>query len=201
MGNCFSVQCSFDNILIRGWDSTVGQANYVCKVKEILPTLSGALDELKARRNDVQRKVDLDEQRRLRRLDEVQLWLSKADTMITEAEQLVADGPQEINSLCLYGCVSKNCLSTYKFGRKVDQRLQDIKDHMSKGVFNKVAEPHPAASMILRPEERTVALESTVDKVWSYIVDKGVGIIGIYGTGGITMSERFKMRLVKTLVF
>ncbi|KAK8546842.1 hypothetical protein V6N13_093883 [Hibiscus sabdariffa] len=181
MGNCFSVQCSFDNILIRGWDSTVGQANYVCKVKEILPTLSGALDELKARRNDVQRKVDLDEQRRLRRLDEVQLWLSKADTMITEAEQLVADGPQEINSLCLYGCVSKNCLSTYKFGRKVDQRLQDIKDHMSKGVFNKVAEPHPAASMILRPEERTVALESTVDK--------------------ITMSERFKMRLVKTLVF
>ncbi|KAK8575939.1 hypothetical protein V6N12_063588 [Hibiscus sabdariffa] len=185
MGNCFSVQCSLDNILIRGWDSTVGQANYVCKLKEILPTLSGALDELKARRNDVQRKVDLDEQRRLRQLDEVQLWLSKADTMITETEQLIADGPKEINSLCLYGCVSKNCLSTYKLGRKVDQRLQDIKDHMSKGVFDKVADTHPAASMILRPEERTIALESTIDKVWKYIVDKDVGIIGIYGTGGV----------------
>ncbi|KAE8721186.1 putative Disease resistance protein family [Hibiscus syriacus] len=185
MGNCFSVQFSFQNILIRGWDSIVGQANYVCKLKQTLPALSAALDELKARRNDVQRKVDLDEQRQLKRLDEVQLWLSKAETMITEAEKLIADGPQQINNLCLGGCLSKNCLFTYKFGKRVAKMFQDIKDHTGKGIFNKVAETQPAASVVVRPEERPVALESTMDKVWSCIVDKEVGIIGLYGIGGV----------------
>ncbi|KAE8721192.1 putative Disease resistance protein family [Hibiscus syriacus] len=185
MGNCFSVQCSFENILIRGWDCIVGRANYVCKLKETLPALAAALAELRVQKNDVQREVDLAEQRQLKRLDQVQLWLSKAETMITEAENLIADGPQQINNLCLGGCLSKNCLSTYKFGKKVAKMLQDIRDHMSKGVFDRVAETRPAASVVVRPEDRTVALESTIDKVWSCIMDNDVGIIGLYGIGGV----------------
>ncbi|KAE8721197.1 putative Disease resistance protein family [Hibiscus syriacus] len=185
MGNCFSVQCNFENILIRGWDCIVGRANYVRKLKETLPALAAALAGLRVQKNDVQREVDLAEQRQLKRLDQVQLWLSKAETMITEAENLIADGPQQINNLCLGGCLSKNCLSTYKFGKKVAKMLQDIRDHMSKGVFDRVAETQPAASVVVRPEDRTVALESTIDKVWSCIMDKDVGIIGLYGIGGV----------------
>ncbi|XP_039063714.1 probable disease resistance protein At1g12290 [Hibiscus syriacus] len=185
MGNCFSIQFSFENILIRGWDSTVGQANYVCKLKENLPTLSAALNELKVRRDDVQWKVDLEEQRLLKRLHEVDLWLSQAATMITEAGNLIEDGPQQINNLCLGGCVSKNCLSAHKFGKEVGKMLEDIKDHTSKGVFDKVAETQPQPSVVVRPEERPVALESTFDKVWSCILDKDVGIIGLYGIGGV----------------
>ncbi|KAK8479882.1 hypothetical protein V6N13_032741 [Hibiscus sabdariffa] len=188
MGNCFSLNCNctFENILLRCWDSTVGQANYVCRLKETLPILSDHLDELTARRNDVQRKVNLAEQRQLRRLDEVRLWLSKADTMIAEAEKLIADGPRQINNLCLGGCVYRNCLSTYKFGRRVAKRLQDIKDQLSKGAFEEVADTQPPASVVIRPEEwPIVALESTIDKVWSCIVDSDVGIIGIYGIGGV----------------
>ncbi|GMJ14247.1 RESISTANT TO P. SYRINGAE 5 [Hibiscus trionum] len=185
MGSCFSVQFSFENILIRCWDSTVGQANYVCKLKQTLPTLSVALDELNARKNDVQSKVDLAEQGQQKRLDEVQLWLSKAQTMITEARNLIADGPREINNLCLGGCVSRSCLSTYKFGKKVAKMLQDIKDHMTKGVFDKVAETQPAASVVVRPDEQPIALESTINRVWSCIVDEDVGIVGLYGVGGV----------------
>ncbi|KAK8575881.1 hypothetical protein V6N13_032808 [Hibiscus sabdariffa] len=185
MGNCCSVQFSFENILIRGWDSIVGQANYVSKLRQTLPSLSAALDELKAQRNDVQRKVDLAEQRRLTRLERVQLWLSKADTMITEAEILIADGPREINNLCLGGCASKSCLSSYKFGKRVAEKLEDIKDHLNKGAFEEVAESQPAASVVVRPDERPIALESTIDEVWSCIMDKDVGIIGLYGIGGV----------------
>ncbi|KAK8576109.1 hypothetical protein V6N13_090588 [Hibiscus sabdariffa] len=140
-------------------------------------------DELKARRNDVERKAHLDEQRQLKRLDEVQLWISKADTMITEAEKLIVDGPQEINNnLCL---VSKNCLSTYKFWKKVAEKLQHIKDHMSKGDFGKVSESQLPASVVVRPEERSIALESTIDKLWRCIGDKDVDIIGLYDLGGV----------------
>ncbi|KAK8546906.1 hypothetical protein V6N13_093945 [Hibiscus sabdariffa] len=184
MGSCFSVQLSLDNFINRGWDSIVRHANYVCKLKQTLPTLSASLDELKAQRNDVQRKVDLAEIRQLKRLEQVQLWLSKAETMITEADNLIADGPREINSLCLGGCASKSCLSSYRFGEKVAKMLQDVKDHMSRGIFEKVAENQPAASVVVRPEEQPIALESMIDKVWSCIMDKDVGIIGLYGLGG-----------------
>ncbi|MFQ6644293.1 hypothetical protein Gotur_017767, partial [Gossypium turneri] len=92
MGNCCSVQCSFENFLLRGWDFIVGHANYVCKLKQTLPTLSAALQELRALRNDVQREVDVADQRLLKPFERVQLWLSAADSMITEAENLVSNG-------------------------------------------------------------------------------------------------------------
>ncbi|MBA0755185.1 hypothetical protein Gogos_021122 [Gossypium gossypioides] len=54
----------------------------------------------------------------LKPFEQVQLWLSKAETMITEAANLIEDGPQELKNLCLCGCASKKCLSRYKFGKK-----------------------------------------------------------------------------------
>ncbi|PPR88828.1 hypothetical protein GOBAR_AA31862 [Gossypium barbadense] len=185
MGNCCFVQCSFENFLPRGWDFIVGHANYVCKLKQTLPTLSSALQELRAQRNDVRRQVDLAEQRLLKPFEQVQLWLSKAETMITEAEELVSNGPQQMNNLCLGGCISKNCLSSYKFGKKVAEMLQEISYHKSKGAFEKVVENQPAASVVVRPVEQPVALESTIQKVWSCIVETDVGIIGLYGLGGV----------------
>ncbi|KAG8489980.1 hypothetical protein CXB51_015564 [Gossypium anomalum] len=185
MGNCCSVQIGLENFIIRGLDSIFGHANYVCKLKQTLPTLSVALQELRALRNDMQREVDLAEQRLLKPFERVQLWLSKAETMITEAEKLIADGPQQMNNLCLGGCASKNCLSSYKFGKKVAKMLKKINDHRSNGAFAKVAESQPAASVVVRPEERPIAQESMIEKVWSCIEDKDVGVIGLYGLGGV----------------
>ncbi|MBA0663036.1 hypothetical protein Goklo_007084, partial [Gossypium klotzschianum] len=139
-----------ENFLIRGWDSIVGHANYVCKLKQTLPTLSAALQELRAQRNDVRRQP----------FEQVQLWLSKAETMITEAEKFIEYGPQELKNLCLCGCASKKCFASYNFGKKLVKMLQEINDHMCKGAFEKVAENHPTASVVVRLEERPIALES-----------------------------------------
>ncbi|MBA0723784.1 hypothetical protein Golax_004339 [Gossypium laxum] len=133
----------------------------------------------------MQREVDPAEQRLLKPFEQVQLWLSKAETMITEAEKLNADGPQQMNNLCLGGCASKNCLSSYKFGKKVAKMLKKINDHRSNGAFAKVAESQPAASVVVRPEERPISQESMIEKVWSCIEDKDVGVIGLYGLGGV----------------
>ncbi|PPD88604.1 hypothetical protein GOBAR_DD14443 [Gossypium barbadense] len=64
--------------------------------------------------------------------------------------------------------------------------LQEINDHISKGAFEKVVENPPIPSVVVRPDERPIALESSIEQVWSCIVDKDVmGIIGIYGLGGV----------------
>ncbi|KAG4143540.1 hypothetical protein ERO13_D06G197101v2 [Gossypium hirsutum] len=133
----------------------------------------------------MQREVDVAEQRLLEPFEQVQLWLSKAETMITKAEKLIEDSPRQMNYLCLGSCASKNFLSSYKFGKNVTKMLQEINDHVSKGAFKKVAESKPSASVVVRPEEQPIGLESTIEKVWSCIVDKDVGIIGLYGLGGV----------------
>ncbi|MBA0634106.1 hypothetical protein Godav_029133 [Gossypium davidsonii] len=160
MGNCCLIQFSCDNFLLRGWDFIVDHANYVCKLKQTLPTLSAALQELSAQRNDVRRMVDVAEQQLLKPFEQVQLWLSKAETMITEAEKFIEYGPQELKNLCLCGCASKKCFDSYNFGKKLVKMLQEINDHMCKGAFEKVAENHPTASVVVRLEERPIALES-----------------------------------------
>ncbi|XP_040972219.1 disease resistance protein UNI [Gossypium hirsutum] len=100
--------------------------------------------------------------------------------------KFIEDGPQELKNLCLCGCASKKCFASYNFGKKVVKMLQEINDHISKGAFEKVAENHPTASVVVRPEERSIALESSIKQVQSCIVDKDVmGIIGIYGLGGV----------------
>ncbi|KAE8721189.1 DCC family protein [Hibiscus syriacus] len=59
-----------------------------------------------------------------------------------------------------------------------------VRDFMYDNVANnRVAETQPAASVVLKPDEKTVTLESTPDKVWSCIMDEDVGIIGLYGIG------------------
>ncbi|MBA0748384.1 hypothetical protein Gogos_005218, partial [Gossypium gossypioides] len=63
--------------------------------------------------------------------------------------------------------------------------LQEISDHKRKGAFEKVAVNQPPASVVVRPVEQAVALESTIQKVWSCIVETDVGIVGLYGLGGV----------------
>ncbi|XVF74722.1 hypothetical protein PTKIN_Ptkin13bG0134500 [Pterospermum kingtungense] len=81
--------------------------------------------------------------------------------------------------------MSKNCISSYKFGKKVTKLLEEINSHKSKRDFEKVAENQPAASMEVRPAELPIGLESTLDKAWTCIEQKDVGIIGLFGLGGV----------------
>ncbi|WRX27212.1 Leucine-rich repeat - like 10, partial [Theobroma cacao] len=82
-------------------------------------------------------------------------------------------------------CFSKNCKSGYKFGRQVAKKLKQVVALKSKGVFDKVAENEPTGPVDVRPIEPTVGLESTLAKVWSLLQDKQVGMIGLYGLGGV----------------
>ncbi|KAA3478431.1 putative disease resistance protein [Gossypium australe] len=63
--------------------------------------------------------------------------------------------------------------------------LQEISDHKSKGAFEEVAEDPPAASVVVRPVEQPVGLESTIQKAWDCIGETDVGIIGLFGKGGV----------------
>ncbi|KAH9715124.1 Disease resistance protein SUMM2 [Citrus sinensis] len=125
------------------------------------------------------------EQQQMRRLNTVQGWLSRVEAMETEVGELMKDGSQEVDKLCPGGCCSKNCRSSFEFGKRVAKTLQLVNNLMGEGAFDAVAEKVPRPAVDQRPCEPTVGLESTFDKVWRCLGEEQVGIIGLYGMGGV----------------
>ncbi|XVF11353.1 hypothetical protein REPUB_Repub08aG0020400 [Reevesia pubescens] len=170
----------------RCWDCVAGQAEFVCKLEENLEALKTALAELKDLSNEVIRRVKIaEDQYQLKQLDQVRGWLLRTEALINGADALIKESPQQIKKLCIGDCCSTSPKSNLKFGKQIAKMVQDVVDHRSKGVFDRVAEEVPTTLVTERPIEHTVGLESTFNDAWSSIEAEKVGIIGLYGMGGI----------------
>ncbi|KAJ6315046.1 hypothetical protein OIU78_018516 [Salix suchowensis] len=186
MGNFCSISISCDKLLSGCLDFTFGKVVYISKLKENVNRLQIAVDELIDLHSDVKRRVEVSEEQQLKQLDQVRRWISRAEAAISKSNELLRDGPQEIEKLCLRGYCSKNYKSSYRFAKRVDEGLRDAADLKAKGGFENVAEKIPAASGVPRPSEPAVGLESTFNKVWTWLrEEKQVGIVGLYGMGGV----------------
>ncbi|KDO41951.1 hypothetical protein CISIN_1g037625mg, partial [Citrus sinensis] len=167
MGNIFQIPCdgAFFN---RCLDCFLGEAAYISNLQDNLDALDTELGNLIAKKNDVMRRVVDAERQQMRRLDRVQRWVSRVDAVKTGADELIRDGSQEIDKLCVGGYCSKNCRSSYKLGKQVVPKRA----------------PEPVADE--RPTERTVVgLQSQLEQVWRCLAEESAGIIGLYGMGGV----------------
>ncbi|OMO54373.1 Disease resistance protein [Corchorus capsularis] len=208
MGNLFSIPITADHDMLSCcWDYIVGQASYTRKLEENLIAMSVELEKLKAQRDDVNRMVDLAEKQLMKRLSQVQVWLSRVQTIVTEVEDLLKDGPQETQRLCFAGYFSKdfNYISSYKFGKQVADKIQEMVDLRNEGVFDKVAENEVAPPVDVRPTEPTVGLDLTLNRVWRLLQgnDVGAGIIGLHGLGGVgktTLLTQINNKLSNTIL-
>ncbi|KAH9666812.1 putative disease resistance protein [Citrus sinensis] len=190
MCSIFQITCdgAFFN---RCLDCFLGKAAYTRNLQDNLVALQTELMKLNAAKDDLMRRVVNAERQQMRRLDGVQVWVSRVDAVTTEANELIRDGSQEIEKLCLGGFCSRNCTSSYKFGKQVAKKLRDVEALFAEGVFEAVATkvvperaPEPVADE--RPAERTVVgLQSQLEQVWRCLAEESAGIIGLYGMGGV----------------
>ncbi|TYH86132.1 hypothetical protein ES332_D01G021500v1 [Gossypium tomentosum] len=186
MGNIFSVSLSLDPIITRCWDCATGQASYICNLEDNLHALQAEVAGLKELRSDLMSRVRIaEDEQQLKRLNQVEGWLSRAETLIDDADQLIVQSPQHVENLCMGGCCSTHPRSSIKFGKKIAKKLLQVKDQKENGDFSDVASKPPLPSATERPSEPTVGLESNFNKVWSCIQKEQVGISGIYGLGGV----------------
>ncbi|KAF2301628.1 hypothetical protein GH714_028409 [Hevea brasiliensis] len=173
------------------WDCIAGQALYVCEFKEVvirapavqlqavLEALKTARQELWASEEDVKRKVDLEEGQQRKALQQVRLWVSMVEAMITEAEELERDGPRQVHKL-LAGDISN-----YMFVGRVVKKLEDVIALKAKGDFKEVVERTLPEPVVVRNVNRTVGTETALDEAWSFITGDEGGIVGIYGMAGV----------------
>ncbi|KAJ0006799.1 hypothetical protein Pint_30556 [Pistacia integerrima] len=170
MGNVFSdlISATCQAIFPPCLDCTSKKVAYISELADNVNSLKNELQKLVDTKADVKRRVDIAEQRpQTQRLSELQGW--------------------KLRKLKL------NFKSSYEFGKKVTNKLQDVVNLKDEGAFEMVAQEVPEPAVNLIPMQPTIGgLQSTFDKVWKYLVEEEVGIIGIYGTGGVGKTTLLK---------
>ncbi|KAJ0075058.1 hypothetical protein Patl1_34572 [Pistacia atlantica] len=186
MGNVCSASVSCDAVFTRCLDCAIGKTAYISELKDNLDALQTELQKLLEARNDLMRRVNIAEQKQMKRTDQVRGWLSRVQNVEVEVGELQEIRSQEIEKLCLGGYCSKNCKSSYKFGKKVAGKLKVVATLKGEGVFEGVAEKVPLSVAEVKPSEATiVGLQLIFDQVWRSIEEEQVTIVGLYGMGGV----------------
>ncbi|KAG2260746.1 hypothetical protein Bca4012_008933 [Brassica carinata] len=189
MGNCVSLQLQVtcDEVLNHLRSCFCSKLKYIQNLKKNLVALETAMEDLKAVRADLLRKVHAAEEGGgLQRLHQIKVWLERVKTIESKFNGLYSTRDVELERLCFNGVGPKNLRLSYLYGKRVSKMLKMVEDLKSKGFFEEVASRAARAVGEERPLTPTVVGQETVlEKAWNHLMDDGTKIMGLYGMGGV----------------
>ncbi|CAN7098590.1 unnamed protein product [Brassica rapa subsp. narinosa] len=185
MGNCVSLDISCDQTLNHACGCLFGDGNYIHTMEANLKALEKAMEELEERRDDLLRRVVIEEDKGLQRLSQVQGWFSRVQCVESQVNDLLEAKSTEAKRLCLLGYCSKKCITSCNYGKKVLSMLKEVEGLLAKGVFEVVAEKVPVPKVEKKHIQTTVGLDSMVDKAWDRLMKDDKRTLGLYGMGGV----------------
>ena len=190
------------DVLTRMYACTAKHASYIFNLKQDLEFLRDRMVELKNLSEDVKARVELAEQQNMRVRGEVRNWFSKINFVEVRVEQILQQGDLEVEKKCLGSCCPKNFWSSFKLGKKVSGNTITIVTLLGEGRnFDSVAYRAPRVRVDEMPIGHTVGLDWLYEKVCSCLTEDKVGIIGLYGTGGVgktTLMKKINNEFLKT---
>ncbi|KAI9085644.1 hypothetical protein K1719_032487 [Acacia pycnantha] len=174
-------------------------------LRDNLDSLKNASDDLNSWYLDVKMKVETAESNpdpELKVLNVVRGWMGRVEVLQNKVNSILQQGDQEIQARCFVGRCPKNCLTSYKLSKKVNKKLSDVNDLRSQGHFDVVAVKCARDMFELLPVDETVGIESTFEELRSCFQNDEVGIIGLYGMGGVgktTLLKKFNNDFLSTI--
>ncbi|KAB2032953.1 hypothetical protein ES319_D05G414500v1 [Gossypium barbadense] len=191
------------DIVSRLWDFGFKHGAHVKQLGKRLKELRTAMDDLSDHRDDVRIRVEMGLRSQREMVTKpVEKWLSRVEIIEVQVSNLIREGNLQVERKCL-GCCPRNSRKAYKIGKKVLNKTAAVKELLQNGFFATVTRrwsplsspstapgtPQMAAQF---PMENTVGLDSKVEDVWEKIEDGNVGIIGLYGIGGVGKTTLLK---------
>ncbi|CAH2048041.1 unnamed protein product [Thlaspi arvense] len=158
---------------------------YIHDLKKNLVALKETMDELKAKRGDLLRRINREEDRGRQRLSVFQVWLTKTETVEREVNGLLSARDDELQKLCLCKFCSKSLISSYRYGRSVVLKLREV-ENLNNKEFKEISEPSLTSEVEEMPlQPIIVGQERMLEKAWKHLKEDGVGMMGLYGMGGV----------------
>ncbi|KAI9107802.1 hypothetical protein K1719_021138 [Acacia pycnantha] len=172
------------------------EADYVYKLEENLESLKDKWEDLQSMKGDLKTRVEEAENTGgMRRAQEIDRWLEKVDNIQQEVINIEVQGAKEIRDKCLSKCCPINCKSSYKLGKKAAKVFNNVNDLAAEGKRYsenfKIAHRRSPEPIEMPPDE-VVGLDLMFNKVWKSIEEENVGIIGLYGMGGVGKTTLLK---------
>ncbi|KFK40578.1 hypothetical protein AALP_AA2G014400 [Arabis alpina] len=190
MGISFSLPCDPCINKVSHWlDEKVA---YTHNLEKNLAALTTIMEELRAKRDDLLRKVTREEDRGQQRLAQVQVWLAKVVTIENRVDDLFTIRDVQLQKLCLCGFCCKNPVSSYRYGKNVFLTLEEAEE-LKNEVYKVIAEQGQARAVQKRPLQPTiVGQETMLIKAWKQLKEDDIGIMGMYGMGGVGKTTLLK---------
>nr|VDD29139.1 unnamed protein product [Brassica oleracea] len=193
MGSCISLSLSCDQCTNQVFQWLCIRRGYIHNLKENLKALETTMEELQANRDDLSKRVEREEGKGLKRLSQIQVWLTRVDTIKTQVNAIFGAIPVGSQRLSLCGFCSKNLKSRYRYGKRVFLMLKEVENLNSGGDFEVIAEQAQASEVEERPIQPGIVGRDTMLKKawpknlsqWDYLIDDCVCIMGLHGMGGV----------------
>ncbi|XP_058074769.1 disease resistance protein RPS2-like [Magnolia sinica] len=172
-----------DSIISRLLDPITQRTGYVVNLQKNMDSLKNGMNELKCARNDVKKRVEVAERKKLKRTDHVHWWLEKVESIEREVNAVVEESKK----------VTRTSWSGYQLCKKVAMKLDDVVELKSKvDSFDVVAEKPPPDAIEEMPCTSAVGMNLMLSNALGLISEDEVGIFGIYGMGGVGKTTLLK---------
>ncbi|XP_051186765.1 probable disease resistance protein At1g61300 isoform X2 [Lolium perenne] len=152
--------------------------------------LKEATQGLIAKGSDVQHEIEIAERNGMKAKNEVRRWLENVDAIKSDEEAISQVYDDRCNVL---GCISINCWSNYKISKSAEKELLKAQECAKIDISVVAVQPLPP-SVREMPVSSTGLLseELNVQKAAQCIRDSSVGMIGIWGLGGVGKTHLLK---------
>ncbi|XP_039170644.1 disease resistance protein RPS5 [Eucalyptus grandis] len=183
------------------WGLASKPVGYIYNLKDNVRLLDEKNKALKSISGDVKTKVEREEvEAHVGPTKQVEDWFGRVQKSSGEVDQILREARERDEIKCLSRWLPRNCRSSYKLGKRVDQLLNEVRQLQNeREKFIDLTSLLPPPPVLKKPMDKPVGLDISLNEVWKWLMDeKQVGVIGLYGTGGVgktTLMKRINEKL------
>lgn len=160
------------------WNPLVARLRYLIEMEENIGKLDNTIKNLEVRKNEIQIRLSISEGKQETCNPEVTEWLQKVAAMETEVNE-IKNVQRKRKQLFSYW-------SKYEIGMQAAKKLKEAEMLHEKGAFKEVSfEVPPYFVQEVPTIPSTEETECNLKEVLQYLKDDNVGILGIWGMGGV----------------
>ncbi|XP_022719745.1 uncharacterized protein LOC111277596 [Durio zibethinus] len=142
---------------------------------------------LLAKRESVQKEIEVAERNVEKIKPHVELWCSTVDKVIKDEVKSVKDLQDKATTKCFIG-LCPNIKSRYQLSRKAEEVVAAVNEHLQQGEFNSVSCPAPPPEIVDATPKDFENFESRAmvfKDITEALKDDTINVIGVYGMAGV----------------